>query len=510
MLWIALYLPHLPLQVFLRGGDTRRPLAVVEERRILAVNGAAAALGVHPGMGVASAQALAPQLLLRHRDCPAEAAALGELAAWGGQFTPQVSIDAPASGMPPPQVKPAVAASAAAVAPSPGGVGIAPRSGGAPDGLLLEVAASLRLFGGLESLQHRIAAGCAELGFAASLACAPTPLAARLLARAGGGRVTEAAGLPAALAPLSIALIDWAPEARVTLAAIGATTLGEVLALPREGLARRCGVELLAGLDRALGRRPDPRRWFAPPEKFRARLQPLAPVAHSEAVLFAARRLLGSLAGFLAARQAGVERFVLILEHDNDITPLTISLAGASRDEARFVTVLRERLAALALPAPVIAVGLAADEIRPLSSASASLFEDPRREQDQCAELIERLRARLGAGAVTGMQALPAHRPERAWGTCAPGTGQPAALPAHPRPLWLLEPPQPLEAANDTPRWHGPLTLLAGPERIESGWWDGNDVARDYYIARGTRQQLLWLFRERRAPHGWYLHGVFA
>ncbi len=473
MLWIALHLPHLPLQVFLRGGDCSLPLAVVEERRILAVNGAAAALGVRLNMGLASAQALAPQLLLRNRDCAAEAAALAELAAWGGQFTPQVSIDAPAS-------------------------------------LLLEVAASLRLFGGLEALQHRIAAGCAELGFAASLACAPTPLAARLLARSGGGQVTEAAELAAALAPLPIALIDWAPETRETLAAIGAATLGEVLALPRAGLARRCGAELLAGLDRALGRRPDPRPWFAPPERFSARLEPLAPVEHSEAVLFAARRLLGGLIGFLAARQAGVERFVLTLEHDDAMTALTISLAGASRDEARFVTVLRERLATLALPAPVTAVGLAADEIVSLAPVSASLFQDLRREQDQCVELIERLQARLGTEAVTGMQALPAHRPELAWGTCAPGAGQPVALPAHPRPLWLLDPPQLLEAANDTPRWHGPLTLLAGPERIESGWWDGNDVARDYYIARGARQELLWLFRERRAPHGWYLHGVFA
>ncbi|HEY4637759.1 MAG TPA: DNA polymerase Y family protein, partial [Burkholderiales bacterium] len=66
------------------------------------------------------------------------------------------------------------------------------------------------------------------------------------------------------------------------------------------------------------------------------------------------------------------------------------------------------------------------------------------------------------------------------------------------RPLWLLEPPRRLG--------EGDFVLLAGPERIESGWWDGDDVARDYFIAaRGA--SLAWIYRARE---GWFLHGLFA
>jgi protein ImuB len=60
------------------------------------------------------------------------------------------------------------------------------------------------------------------------------------------------------------------------------------------------------------------------------------------------------------------------------------------------------------------------------------------------------------------------------------------------------------------PRRHGPLRLVGEPERIESGWWDGADVARDYYTAVDVHGVRLWVFRERHAPHGWFLQGVFG
>lgn len=475
MLWIALHLPHLPLQVFLRARPVEDALAVVRDRRILSMNESAATLGVRPGMSLPSAQALAPALILRQHNPRAEEAALAELAAWAGQFTPQVSLDA-------------------------------------PDCVLLEVSASLRLFGGLESLLRQVAAGCEALGFSTAQACAPTPLAARLLARSGGEHVVlDANDLSRALAPLPIKFIDWAPRADETLVAIGAATLGDVLALPRAGLARRCGQELLTGLDRALGTQPDPRRWFESPETFSTRLEPLTPVEHTEAILFVARRLIAALAGFLAARQSGIERFLLSLEHEErPATRLMLSFAGWSRDEARFITVLRERLTTLELPGPVLAVQLAAHEIRCLTPSNTDLFDDARLGREKCAQLVERLRARLGSEAVSGVRAVPAHRPELAWQVCEPGAQQRNDFFASTRPLWLLEPPQPLEGRDGQPRWNGPLRLLAGPERIESGWWDGNDAARDYYVALGPQEEMLWLFRERRAPHGWYLHGLFA
>ena len=77
------------------------------------------------------------------------------------------------------------------------------------------------------------------------------------------------------------------------------------------------------------------------------------------------------------------------------------------------------------------------------------------------------------------------------------------------RPVWLLAEPQPLEG-GERPRYEGLLEIEEGPERIESGWWDGHDVRRDYYVARTPAGARLWIFRERRAPGGWFLHGVFG
>jgi protein ImuB len=85
-----------------------------------------------------------------------------------------------------------------------------------------------------------------------------------------------------------------------------------------------------------------------------------------------------------------------------------------------------------------------------------------------------------------------------------------AAAGAPRRPLWLLLEPQPLRERAGLPRRRGALRLLSEPERIESGWWDGADIARDYYTALDTHGVRLWVFRERRAPHGWFLHGIFG
>nr|PZN02322.1 MAG: hypothetical protein DIU74_08145 [Pseudomonadota bacterium] len=58
------------------------------------------------------------------------------------------------------------------------------------------------------------------------------------------------------------------------------------------------------------------------------------------------------------------------------------------------------------------------------------------------------------------------------------------------------------------PHYEGPLKLLMGPERIQSGWWDGAYERRDYFIAQTPARALLWIYRV--AARGWYLHGWFA
>jgi protein ImuB len=132
--------------------------------------------------------------------------------------------------------------------------------------------------------------------------------------------------------------------------------------------------------------------------------------------------------------------------------------------------------------------------------------------------LIERLRARLGDEAIHGLTLREGHRPEKAWEKTAPPaiSADPHMPPgrepvhSHRRPLWLLPAPQPLPVEDGLPRRRGRLLLIGEPERIETGWWDGEEITRDYYTAADHGGVLLWVFREREAPHGWYLHGVFG
>ena len=114
-----------------------------------------------------------------------------------------------------------------------------------------------------------------------------------------------------------------------------------------------------------------------------------------------------------------------------------------------------------------------------------------------------------------GIRHVAEHRPERAWCVTEPAidarTAAAATAPASAvtRPAWLLAAPQPLEASRGRPH-HGALQLLRGPERIESGWWDCNDVQRDYYVAKNNTGALLWIYRECRGERRWFLHGIFG
>ncbi len=363
-----------------------------------------------------------------------------------------------------------------------------------PQALLAEVQGSLRYFGGTRALLATLRAGLDELGVEATLALAATPRAALWRARSGEkGRSGPLEALP----------VECVGDAQAVafLKSVGIDTVGALMRLPRDGLAKRCGAGLVEALDRALGRAPEPREFFHPPGRFDATLELPGIVTHAEGVLFAARRLLAQLAGLLAARHVGVRRFVLTLQHEKGrATPVEVRLASPARDTERFARLLHERLGTVALRHGVEAIRLQADELEPLAGRSAGLFGDARAEGEAWAQLVERLEARLGAGAVHGFTVQPDHRPEHAWRRVEPGEWDPREfVPPGPRPAWLFESPRRADP--------GSFERLAGPERIECGWWDGDEARRDYFVARSAEGSLLWVYRE---DGGWFVHGLFA
>ncbi len=376
-----------------------------------------------------------------------------------------------------------------------------------PEAVLAELRGSLRLFGGAATLRRRVQDELQARGLRACVALAPTPRGALWLARAGLGiAATRSDALPGLAAQLPLSCLGWPGELTAALQGLGVRRLSDLLRLPRDGFARRFGPEWLAELDEALGRRPQPRRRHLQPERFDARLELPCEATGTAALEPALQQLLERLGRFLRRRAAGLAGLQLLLAHrDRAPTRLRLGLARASGDVAHLAGLLQERLGRSKLPAPVTALRLRSGLCLPLEPRSAALFAaGPSSDPDATARLLERLRARLGSEAVFGVRPVAEHRPERAWCVAEPG-GPPAPQEPSPgsrRPLWVLAEPQPLG------RWDG--LLLAGPERIETGWWDGRDVRRDYYVALTGEGLGLWIYRERPPAGGWFLHGVFG
>jgi protein ImuB len=416
----------------------------------------------------------------------------------------------------------------------------------APDALLLEIKGSLQLLGPLETLHADIDACWRRLALSAHSATAPSTLAALWLARSGGQPGSSAAAPPiqiedlgalaGRLAELPIACTAWENEWLQTLHAMGVTRVGEVLRLPRAGLARRLGPAAVQDLDIALARQFAPRRAFVPRERFRARCDfesEIETVAYLEKAL---GPLIARCAQFLRKRQAGVQRLRLRLRHrTGPATDVHLGLASITGERRRLTDVLTQKLARLELSAPVRSLELMSGSLLPLSAGSLDVFAalgsggagtGAGCGRDSVPQLVERLRARLGEDAVYGVVSIPEHRPEAAWrrvhelpeasvrrvGEKMPNRDADDGMP---RPVWLLDAPLALSESDMHEFHQSGLVLEQGPERIESGWWDGRGVARDYYVARrmaGARRShgaKLWVFQERQSKR-WYLHGMFA
>ena len=395
-----------------------------------------------------------------------------------------------------------------------------------PDGLVLEVKGSLHLFGGVEGLLQAVTAECVALGLQAAPTLAPTPMAAMVAARTGVSFiVTHQAQLVSKLAPLPLAPLRWPQEMIQRLARMGVRTIGQVLRLPRAGFARRFGELQLAELDRLTGRSADPRHRFQVHERFRRRRELTYELENNATLLAVLTPLLADLSRFLQARQCGVTAIECWLWHRHaQPTICRLELTAPLADGAHLAQLLGERLNQLVLPEPVRSCELRSGPLVPRALTSHSLWrpgEHGAGSGSESPHFIERLQARLGAGAVYSVQVVPGHRPESAWSVRAPGAATQAAgkdqrqsQPEGPvvsrRPVWLLMEPQRLDERDGVPLRGGPLRLSADLERIETGWWDERDIGRDYYQAVDINGARLWIFRERALPRGWFLHGVFG
>ncbi len=447
---------------------------------------------MRPGQTTNTALALVPDLEVVDRNVAAEARIVRELATRAHRFTPGVSIED-------------------------------------SNALLLDVRASLKFFGGLGKLRALLANELDAHGYHFVMACAPTALASLWLARSGRDEVVRECGdLPSRLSGLSIDVLNWPAAIGRMLSGMGVTTVGECIRLPKDGLARRIGPGRLAELDQAFGARPETRVFHRPPWHFEESLDLPVETTDAGLLLIALQELLARLERFLCRHQGGVQVLWIALHREGRSAAIErIGLLRASTDTGYLRALARIRFADLRLDAPVVAMKLRTILTKPPASSGRDMLGDQAEQGADGFELVEQLCVRLGAEAVYGVRLVPEHRPEAAWrpvdfaGHAAlrdePIDAVPGEFhyaPVSDRPVWMLEEPRVLQARDGQPVFGDLLRLEGDAERIETGWWDGQDIRRDYYVARSRHGMRLWVYRDysdhNRRESRWYLHGLFG
>ncbi|AET95130.1 hypothetical protein BYI23_D016200 (plasmid) [Burkholderia sp. YI23] len=487
--WIGVYLLHLSREVFQPSwsstSDTTSGLVVLDHERVVALDQAAHDAGVRVGMRKGGVLTLAPDARIHDKDELKEQQAVADVATALMQFSPQVSIAEEQT-------------------------------------VLVDVSASLRLFGGVRALRRAIRASLSAFGFTVRMSVAPTGQSAWLMARYRGGRRLSIRSLMRQLPRLPALLVLEARRYADWFDGLGCTSVADLRRLPRAGLKKRCGTALLDTLDRAVGEAPELYEWVQTPPSFNARIELPDRVEHAEAVLFVARRLIVQLTGWLASKQLALTRFSIELEHERGraaLPPTTIevALAEPTWHEEHLTRLLKERLGRVELAAAVIAVRLEVNDVEAAEPPSDTLFPEPGGSAADHNRLMELLVARLGHENVLRAAPVADHRPEIV-SNWVPVSSDVKGCPLpgdQPRPSWLLETPIQLMTRQHRPFYGSPLRTVSPGERVEAGWWAGELVTRDYFVAEADDHTCYWIYRERvgsRAEEDprWFLHGLFG
>jgi protein ImuB len=461
----------LSLQALAADVDAR-PWAVIDKAHgkqiIHSASQPAREMGVETGMALTAAYALCPELQTERRDHAAEEACLTDLADGAIQYSSMVSLE--------------------------------------PQALLLEIGASLKLFGGLQALWARVEGDLRQKPYSVEIAVAPTPQAALLLARCGmQACITERGALRAVLGKLPLAVLPVTEKQAALFGKMGLRKLRDLWRLPREGLIKRLGLEFIDYLDRLLGNKPEIRLPHKTAPSFSAAWPFPQETENMIFILHGIEQLLPRLVNFMRLRELALNRLQVIFYHpDKETSRLELGTRQLCRDEAHLSTLIRERLNQEKLSAPVLELALHAAEFHPAVINNQALFAPGDEQDTDWQQILDQLQTRLGEKAVCHLQLPDEHRPEYAWAYGPTHHAEPKSNgPLNKRPLWLLPQPQRLGSTLKG------VKLTSERERIEGGWWDGFDIRRDYYRARDDNGRRLWLFRNLRDGE-WYLHGLFG
>jgi protein ImuB len=497
---ISIYLPNWQIEArakrsptFAAALDKPVVIADVESRQhtVLAVNRAAAEEGILPGMPVAHARAIFPNLRVAPAEPTEDARALRKLATGCMRFSPFV---APCS----------------------------------PDGIWIDATGCAHLYGGETEMVEKIAAVFARHRLTLRIAMAQTPGAAWAWSHFGEHRTIVAAA-PGELNGLPITALRISPEAADGLWRVGVKTIADMRKLPRKTIPIRYGADTLRRLDQALGFLPESIDALLPAKAKQCVLSFAEPIAAVEDLQRTTQKLACDLCADLEKTQEGGRKFDLVFQRtDATLQIIRIGTSRASRDPVHLARLLLEKIDTVDPGFGIERATLIAWRVAPLLPRQTDTYVSAVDDAHDLGELIDRIGNRIGARNVYRVAPVESDIPERAVEQVAPITEVAVSWPtALPRPLRLLSPPELVEVTALLPdyppamfAWRGETRKVRcadGPERIFGEWWrnekEVGDV-RDYFRVEDENGERFWLFRNRQLSpeptYRWYLHGVFA
>lgn len=464
---------------------------VAQRREVASACALAARAGVKPGMSLAHARSLVPGVTDGPHDPARDDRSLHALARWALRWSPMVAADR-------------------------------------PSGLLLDITGCEHLFGGEEALASGLAQAMRGLGLSCRVGVASNVGTAWAVARyaephisciAPGDELRE-------LSPLPVDALRLEPGVGEALREIGVETVGQLLALPREGLAKRFGVAILRRIDQALGRSVETVAYARQEPGFRVTLEMPGGTTQWEAVALATKESLERLSGRLERRGLGMRRLEALYRCQGapDHT-LTVRVSVPTCSAARLWPLLRPKLERLQLGFGVERIALTAGEVGTLIERQGEIGAlgcEASGGDGAFGALLDVIANRIDRKHVRVAQLRASHRPERSFAFCELGEREPGselALPEYVVPSQLFEPPERVRVMALVPDgppmklwWRGAeLELLssAGPERLAGEWWLAREPARNYYRVQTAEGEWLWLFREGESGD-WFVHGRWA
>lgn len=387
-----------------------------------------------------------------------------------------------------------------------------------PNALWLRLDPMLQLYGGLPFFMQQLTDTLQKHSVQFQYGGGVTAEAARLLCFYQPGHIVQSlSAQQLALQQCPITLTDLSPALIQQMQRLGIHQLGSLMSLSQTELSRRFNIELMHYLQRLQGQLPPLLHFYQPPEQFNASLELLYQLEHYPQLMAPLRHLLQRLQHFLQRRDQLCYQLELELTlRDKAALCLKLQSPQAEARAEAWLCLWQLKLEAIQLPAPVLGLSLRASQYCSRDQSCADLYAG-KQGQYSPLQLVGLLQAKLGADQVRRPVEQPAFLPEIAGHSISlqqlnteeplsaarrVQQSTPAYLTAAPkvhRPAFLLPVPEPLQQQ---------VRLLPGIERIQTQWWQGTPLARDYLTAQGADGRWLWLYRNEHQQ--WFVHGIFA